>query len=143
MHRSPRLIRQAAAVALIAASSIAVPGGVASAEPAPGLPDADLFCGPGYADQVESFVARPPAASLWIDGPTYGGHYAILDEIHYEVPGLVYQPVLDPSTLPLLLPLKSYGQKAGLDTIRCEVVSRFAASDFTVISPLTLVAVPN
>ena len=142
MQRSPHLVRQAAAVALIAASSIAMPG-VASAEPAPGLPDADLFCGPGYADRVESFVARPPAASLWVDGQAYGGHYAIVDEIHYEVPGLVYQPVLDPSTLPLLLPLKSYGQKTDLGTIRCEVVSRFAGSDFTVISPLTLAPVPN
>lgn len=141
-----RSLGAVAACGLALAGAALVPVGPASAEPAQSLPDADLFCA-SSPTPVDAFVARPPAASFWIDDPTYGGHYAILDQIHYLADGvLLYHPVADPSTLPVVGPLKVFGQKeSGQPTLSCQVVSRFSrpTGDFTIIAPVTLVRVSD
>ena len=127
---------------LVGAAGVLVPAGPAAADPAQGLPDADLFCGSGYTAHVDGFVARPPGASLWIDDPVFGGHYSIIDEIHYVVRGLVYGAVPDPSALQVAEPLKTYGVKTSADdVVVCEVVSRYTNPDVTYIAPLTVVRV--
>ena len=133
----------AAAVALAAFSSAASVG-TAVAAPTTQLPDADLFCGPGYQTQVSGFTALPSAASQWIDDPVLGGHYLVLDVAHYLAPGLLSGPVEDLSPLQLL-GSHSYGSRAGLsrDVLECQVVSRFADDGVTVVAPITLVRVPS
>jgi hypothetical protein len=133
------------AVALtVAAFTAAAATGTAVAAPTTQLPDADLFCGPGYDVRVSGFTALPQAASQWIDDPTLGGHYLVLDVAHYLAPGLLHEPVDDLSTLDLLHS-HSYGSRSGLSepALECQVVSRFADSGVTVIAPLTLVRVPS
>jgi hypothetical protein len=114
----------------------------AVADPATQLPDADLFCGPGYTTKVVSSVALPTADSFWITDPVYGGHYVISRETHYLADGLRYVPVVDPSGLTLLNPERTFGLRSGLQgaTVSCEVVSRFASWDTgkTVFAPLLL-----
>lgn len=116
----------------------------ARAEPASQLPDADLYCGPAYADKVDAFIGLSSAASQWIDDPTYGGHYIVLDVSHYLAEGLLTDPVADLSTLQLL-ETKSYGTREGLTDgmiVHCQVVSRFADSNVTVIAPVTMARIP-
>jgi hypothetical protein len=131
-----------AAAAAISAVMFLAPA-PAQAAPASQLPDADLFCGAGYADKVAAFIALSSASSQWIDDPVYGGHYIVLDVAHYLAPGLLTGPVADLSTLQLL-ETKSYGTRAGLvdgQVVQCQVVSRFAGSDVTVIAPVTMARV--
>jgi hypothetical protein len=116
----------------------------AEAVPTSQLPDADLFCGTAYADKVAAFIALPSASSQWIDDPVYGGHYIVLTVAHYLAPGLLTGPVADLSALQLL-ETKTYGTRDGLtdgQIVQCQVVSRFAPSDITVIAPITMARVP-
>ena len=116
----------------------------AHADPTSQLPDADLFCGTSYADKVDAFIGLSSASSQWIVDPVYGGHYIVLDVAHYLAPGLLTGPVADLSTLQLL-EAKTYGSRAGLtgdQVVQCQVVSRFAGSDVTVIAPVTMARVP-
>ena len=136
--------RTISAALTVAALSTGAAADTAVAAPATQLPDADLFCGPGYQTQVSGFTALPSAASQWVDDPVLGGHYLVLDVAHYRASGLLYEPVDDLSSLDLLHS-QSYGSRAGLtgDVLECQVVSRFADSDVTVVAPITLVRVPS
>ena len=132
-----------AAAAAISAVMVLAPQ-PAQAVPASQLPDADLFCGTGYADKVDAFIGLPSASSQWIEDPVYGGHYIVLDVAHYLSPGLLSGPVADLSTLQLL-ETKSYGARGGRadgPVVKCQVVSRFIGSDVTVIAPLAMARVP-
>ena len=126
-----------------AALGVLASAGPSVAAPTSQLPDADLFCGPGYAYQVDGFVALPEAASQWVDDPVLGGHYLVLDVTHYLAPGLLDGPVTDLSAL-ALLHSKTYGSRAGIaadQVVECQVVSRFADSDVTVVAPIAMVRV--
>jgi len=131
-------------LALAVASTVTLWTLPAHAEPASQLPDADLFCGTSYADQVDAFTGLASASSQWIDDAVYGGHYIVLNAAHYLAPGLLTGPVADLSTLQLL-ETKTYGTREGLtdnQVVQCQVVSRFAGSDVTVIAPVTMARVP-
>ena len=133
-----RQVTLAAAAATSAIMFLASPP--AHAAPASQLPDADLFCGSGYTDKVDAFIGLSSASSQWIEDPMYGGHYIVLDVAHYLASGLLTEPVADLSTLQLL-ETKSYGSRVGLadgQIVQCQVVSRFAGSDVTVIAPVTM-----
>lgn len=141
-----RSLAAVAACGLALAGSALVPAAPAAAEPAQFLPDADIYCQStdGWT-HATSFVARPPGTSLWIDGSAFGGHYTILEETHYIVPGeLLDDPVDDPGSLQLVSPTLTFGKKAsGLPTVSCQVVSRWRTpdGDYTIIAPMTLVRV--
>jgi hypothetical protein len=139
-----RWLQRAPVVVAAAALGVLVSAGPSVAAPTSQLPDADLFCGPGYEYQVDGFVALPEAASQWVDDPVLGGHYLVLDVAHYLAQGLLYAPVTDLSAVELLRS-KTYGSRDGLaadQVVECQVVSRFAESDVTVVAPITMVRVP-
>lgn len=119
--------------------------GVASAQPSPRLPDADLFC-PGDTLSTMEWVSVPGSDSLWIkDGPL-AGHYVILTDSHYLMPGLQYAPPADYEGLDQVGNLVR-GNKTGLagDTITCQFVSRWdlpgVTDDFSVVGPITMAQV--
>jgi hypothetical protein len=93
---------------------------------------------------VDAFTGLASASSQWIDDAVYGGHYIVLNAAHYLAPGLLTGPVADLSALQLL-ETKTYGTREGLtdnQVVQCQVVSRFAGSDVTVIAPVTMARVP-
>ena len=118
----------------------------ASAEPQRRwLADADLVC---QADTLSTseWVSVPGSDSLWItDGPL-AGHYVILADSHYVMPGLQEEPPESYAGLPQVGSLVR-GTKAGLagDSLTCDFVSRWdapgEADDFSVVGPLTMVRV--
>ena len=120
--------------------------GAASAEPQRmWLPDADLFC---QADTLgpEEWVGVPGSDTLWIRTGPLAGHYVILADSHYLMPGLEDEPPSSYVGLPQVGSLVR-GQKAGLaqDAITCDFVSRWDfpgdADDFSVVGPMTVVRV--
>lgn len=138
--------RRRTLIVLAAAISALVLGAapVAHAVPSSQLPDADLYCGPGYAYKVDAFIGLSSASSQWIEDPAYGGHYIVFNVAHYLASGLLTRPVHDLSTLELL-ETKTYGTREGLtdgQIVTCQVVSRFASSNLNVIAPVTMARVP-
>ena len=120
--------------------------GAASAEP-PGsrLPDADLFC-PGDTLGTSEWVSVPGSDTLWIRTGPLAGHYVILADSHYWMPGLQYAPPASYTGLEQVGNLVR-GNKTGLagDAITCHFVSRWDlpgdTDDFSVVGPVTMVRV--
>lgn len=126
----------AALVVLMAVPAMAAPWNLQA------LPDADMFCGANYADEVDGFTGNPNSGTLWIEDDVYGGHYVIVMSDHYLAEGLLYGPQEEPYGFPL--GERHFGAKMGTtDRIECQVVSRWAVPDapFTVIAPVELARV--
>ena len=142
IKRTARATAMAAAVIFVSLAG----AGTASAEPQrTWLPDADLFC---QADTLgtSEWVSVPGSDSLWIkDGPL-AGHYVILTDSHYFMPGLHIEPPESYVGLDQVGNLVR-GQKVGLaeDSITCDFVSRWDVpgdeEDFSTVGPLTMVRV--
>lgn len=141
-------MRTARATALAAgAIFVSLAGaGAASAEPQrTWLPDADLFCQSDTLGTSE-WVSVPGSDSLWIkDGPL-AGHYVILADSHYFMPGLQHEPPESYVGLEQVGNLVR-GQKAGLAAaaLTCDFVSRWDVAgdeeDFSIVGPVTMVRV--
>ena len=140
--KTARATAMAAAATLVSLAG----AGAASAEPQrTWLPDADLFC-PSDTLGTSEWVSVPGSDSLWIkDGP-HAGHYVILTDSHYFMPGLQYEP---PETYVGLDQVGNLvrGHKTGLaaDSITCHFVSRWDAPGFeddaSIVGPVTMVRV--
>jgi hypothetical protein len=141
-----RTVRAAAAAAAAALFVGLAGAGSASAEPQRiWLPDADLVCG-AETFTTGQWVWTPGAESLWINTGPLAGHYVMLTDAHYLMPGLQAEP---PASYDGLMPVGSAvrGSKAGLagDAISCDFVSRWDLpgdeDDFSVVGPITMVRV--
>jgi hypothetical protein len=127
--------------ALFSAVVLLMTAAPADAVPVTRLPDADLYCGADLQHKVASVVAMPTAASQWVVDDALGGHYVVLYENHYFAEGLLTGPVSDLSTLQFVGE-RSFGKRRGLDdVISCQIVSRFAADNFTIVGTLILARV--
>lgn len=88
----------------------------------------------------------PGSDSLWIKGGPPAGHYVILTDSHYLMPGLQNEPPASYTGLDQVGNLVR-GQKAGLaeESITCDFVWRWDVpgdeEDFSVVGPLTMVRV--
>jgi hypothetical protein len=141
-------MRTARATAMAAAAIfVSLAGaGTASAEPQrTWLPDADLFC-PSDTLVTGEWGGLPGSDSMWIkDGP-HAGHYVIVTDSHYFMPGLQVAPPESYEGLDQVGYLVR-GKKAGLaqDAITCQFVSRWDMSgdeeDFSIVGPVTMVRV--
>lgn len=138
---------RATVVAAAAAMFVTLAGaGAASAQPQrTWLPDADLFC---QADSLgtDEWVGVPGADSLWIKQGPLAGHYVILADSHYFMPGLQYEAPESYVGLEQVGTLVR-GKKTGLapDAITCDFVSRWDfpgdEEDFSIVGPVTMVRV--
>jgi hypothetical protein len=136
---------RAAMVAVAAtALSLAAAAG-ASAEPSSWLPNADLVCGTTTLGP-QDWVAVPPSDTLWVRTGPLAGHYVILTDTHYVVPGYVRVP--PPSYAGLGDGVtRTWGTKTGLagKAMTCDFVSRWGAPEdpdtFSVVGPITMVRV--
>lgn len=142
------MIKRAATAAAAAAVLVTLAGaGTASAQPSTNrLPDADMLC-PG-SDPLNSsqWVSLPGSDTLWLNEGPLAGHYLILSDSHYVVPGLVPADELSTDGLEPVQTL-SRGAKTGLadGAITCEFVSHWdfpgTVDDMTVFGPITMVRV--
>lgn len=140
--RTARTAAMAAAAVFVSLAG----AGAASAEPQrTWLPDADLVCETDTLGTGE-WVSVPGSDSLWItDGPLTG-HYVILADSHYFMPGLQDEPPESYVGLPQVGDLVR-GKKSGLaeDALTCDFVSRWDlpadADDFSIVGPVTMVRV--
>ena len=121
--------------------------GPASGDPASRLPNADLVCG-STTLLPDQWVAVPSADTVWVRTGALAGHYVILSDTHYVVPGYVEKP---PSSYDDLVAVDSrtWGAKQGHvgAAITCDFVSRWGEpgdpDTFSVIGPITMARVPG
>jgi hypothetical protein len=141
-------MRTARATAVAAAAMFITLAGASGASAEPQriwLPDADLFCGVDTLS-TSQWVSKPGSDSLWINEGPLAGHYVILADSHYFMPGLVTDP---PETYVGLEQVGSLvrGDKTGLaaNAITCDFVSRWDVpgdeEDFSIVGPVTMVRV--
>jgi hypothetical protein len=129
----------------VVATVLGLAGAVsASADPVTRLLDADLVCGEVTLESSQ-WVALPPSGTLWIKDSALAGHYVIVSDTHYVVPGYAQGP---PSTYEGLEPVDTrfYGAKVGLDTMDCHFVSRWQIPGepvFSVVGPITIARLPG
>lgn len=142
-----RTVRAATATAAAALFVGLAGAGSASAEPqGTWLPDADLFCGQAQPLGSTEWVWTPGGESLWLRTGPLAGHYVILSDAHYLMPGLQTEPPASYDGLPQVGSLVR-GQKTGLaeDAITCQFVSRWDlpgdTDDFSVVGPVTMTRV--
>ena len=144
------LIRHTARTALlgVAVGVLAVTAsGSASGEPASRLPNADLVCG-STTLLPDQWVAVPQSDTVWVRAGALAGHYVILGDTHYVVPGYVEEP---PATYDDLeaVDSRTRGAKQGHvgAAITCQFVSRWGEpgdpDTFSVIGPITMARVPG
>ncbi len=139
---SRRTTGLAAALALGETTSLGTVA-TASAAPATRLPDADLVCGSVTLHSTD-WVALPSSGTLWIKTGTLAGHYVILSDAHYVVPGYLASPPASYDGL-MLLDDRSMGTKAGLAdaAMSCDFVSRWGTGEeaSSVVGPIVIAPV--
>lgn len=136
--------RSGAAALAVGLLGLAGAGG-AAAEPTTWLPDALLFCG-DVTVGADQWVALPPSDTLWITAGPLAGHYVILTDTHYRVPGYLTAP--PSSYVGLEGVTRVRGVKQGLGpSMTCDFVSRWGEPDapgtFSVVGRITVVRVPG
>lgn len=138
--------RGRAAMVAVLATAFAIAGGAtASGEPSTWLPNADLVCG-DITLLPDEWVAVPPSDTLWVKSGPMAGHYVILTDTHYVVPGYVVDPPHSYDGLGDGV-TRTRGVKQGLvdATMTCDFVSRWGSPEdpntFSVVGPITVARV--
>lgn len=134
------MVAAATAMAAVSVGGFVGVGSAGAAPPMP-LPDADLVCPNGTASGQEWVGFGVP--TIWVLEGALKGHYVVLDQAHYELPGLVYEA---PADLPL-------GKRMGTRTafedtqMTCTFISRWNSDDDTkdrsIVGPITIAKVPG
>lgn len=136
-----------AALVMVAASALSLTAAAtASGEPSTWLPDADLVCGDTTL-HPDDWVAVPPSDTLWVRTGPLAGHYVILTDTHYVVPGYQVAPPESYDSLGPAVATRTRGAKQGLaaTAMTCDFVSRWGLPDdpdtFSVVGPITIARV--